>query len=197
MGTETTSESRYSKPRFHGTSSQARPGLQRPTHDLWVFKSAIASHFESPKNADIPESRCWGEGILPTQPSSFRRRSAESLTTMRPLRTSHLRRGRRQPHNVFVHLAWLQEKLGEPKRVNALLVRNDYDQTNPVSFPSRLDQSLKSFLTLSDWGLMVRHTPKSRTERDSGCPRSQQRRRDSAERMAWPARTGGRRSRRC
>ena len=80
-----------------------------------------------------------------------------------PIADFSLAPGTEQPHNVFVHLAWLQEKLGEPRRANALLVRNDYDQTNPVSFPARLDQSLKSFLTLADWGLIVR-TPKSRTD---------------------------------
>ena len=114
------------------------------------------------KTADIPRESLLG-----------RRSGAETAVVIpatvggildddAPIADFSLAPGTEHPHNVFVQLAWLQEKLGEPKRINALLVRND-DQTNSVSFPTRLDQSLKSFLTLADRGLIVR-TPKSRTD---------------------------------
>jgi ABC-type antimicrobial peptide transport system permease subunit len=59
------------------------------------------------------------------------------------------------PRNVFVPLPYLQTKLDQKKRANALLVNQGQGE--------RLQEHLRNHLTLDDWGLVVR-TPQSRTD---------------------------------
>jgi ABC-type lipoprotein release transport system permease subunit len=56
------------------------------------------------------------------------------------------------PHNAFVSLASLQNKLGLGGRINTIVAAGP---------SARLQQSLRDHLTLADWGLVL-HTPQSR-----------------------------------
>src|SRR5262249_33684793 len=60
--------------------------------------------------------------------------------------------GLAQPRSVFVNLQFLQRRLGEKGRVNAVLV---------AGAPPDLQDRLKQNLTLDDWGLVL-HDPDSR-----------------------------------
>lgn len=71
-----------------------------------------------------------------------------------PLNSFSLTPGIQQPKNVFVHLEWLANEIGEPNRVN-VVVSSDRSA-------SELQTQLRERLTLSDWGLIL-HTPAERT----------------------------------
>jgi ABC-type lipoprotein release transport system permease subunit len=59
------------------------------------------------------------------------------------------------PRNVFVPLRLLQDRLGQPGRINALLVGG--------SERSAWQHALQQHLTLDDWGLIL-HSPESRVQ---------------------------------
>jgi hypothetical protein len=59
------------------------------------------------------------------------------------------------PHNAFVPLRLLQDKLGQQGRINTLLVEGGEAST--------WQRELQQHLTLDDWGLIL-HSPESRTQ---------------------------------
>jgi hypothetical protein len=106
------------------------------------------------KHADIPRESLLGRRSETDTSQRLTATVAGILEASSPIGDFSLAPGTERPHNVFVDLAWLQEQLGEPKRINVLLASGQD--------PADLQRRLASILTLDDWGLVLR-TPSSRT----------------------------------
>ena len=67
-----------------------------------------------------------------------------------------LRSDRPQPRNVYVRMAWLQEQIGAPAQVNALLVAGSRDGARAAG-DGELDEALARHTALEDYELRLVH----------------------------------------
>lgn len=108
-----------------------------------------------PKGSDVPRESLLGRREGGDSRLALKAIVGGILPKDDPVGDFSVTPGTSDPHNVFVNLAWLQEAIGEPGKVNALLVAHGH--------PATLQPTLAKLLTLDDWGLVVR-TPKNRTD---------------------------------
>jgi len=102
------------------------------------------------------------KGSAPLETIFGRRKLADTVRTMRLIvrrivsekgaGAFTLRADRPRPRNLYVPLAWLQERLGRPGRVNTLLLAS---KGTAGGLEKKLNDALKSALTLADYDLVL------------------------------------------
>jgi ABC-type lipoprotein release transport system permease subunit len=108
-----------------------------------------------PKASAIPRESALGRRDAESASEAIELTVGHILPDEHPASEFALAPGLSQPLNLYISLAMLQEKLGQPSRVNALLA---FDSSTVL-----LGQLLREHLTLDDWGLLL-HTPQSRAD---------------------------------
>jgi ABC-type lipoprotein release transport system permease subunit len=103
-----------------------------------------------PRPGDVPRETALGRKETPVEEWDLRVQRV--LPDDDPGSQFALQPGLDAPRNAFVALGHLQERLGQPGRVNALLASGVKED---------IQERLKQRLTLEDWGLVLR-TPRSR-----------------------------------
>jgi ABC-type antimicrobial peptide transport system permease subunit len=129
------------------TTACLNAALARALH-LETGGGAITLHL--PKSSDLPRESLLGRRGASDAIADISLNVTGILDAHHPGANFSLEPGADPPRNLFVPLAWLQEELGLPKKVNTLLVRGSSDS---------LAENFKSKLILADYGLTLRRSP--------------------------------------